>query len=87
MSNCQPPTNPNDDHGKTMTYIITAGDNTTDLGTVGRAKTLLGATRIGRRAVRDLLPYGQGSYRVWTDDSRLIAGGKRGLSTGNKWRD
>jgi hypothetical protein len=68
-------------------YVITAGNQSTDLGTVGRAKTLLGAKRIGRRAVRDSLPYGQGGYRVWSDDSRLIAGGTRNLSTANKWRD
>jgi hypothetical protein len=70
-----------------MTYIITAGNQSTDLGAVGRAKTLLGAKRIGRRAVRDSLPNGQGGYRVWSDDSRLIAGGTRGLSNANKWRD
>ena len=71
-----------------MTYIITAGNQSTDLGAVGRAKTLLGAKRIGRRAVRDSLPNGQGGYRVWSDnDGRLIAGGTRGTSTGNKWRD
>ena len=70
-----------------MTYVITAGDNSTDLGTVGRAKTIPGAKRIGRHAVRTLLPNGQGSYRVWSDDNQLIAGGKRSLSTDNKWRD
>jgi hypothetical protein len=70
-----------------MTYIITAGNQSTDLGTVGRAKTLLGAKRIGRRAVRDRLPNGHGGYRVWSDEGQLIAGGTRGLSTSNKWRD
>lgn len=70
-----------------MKYTITAGSHSTDLGTVGHAKTLLGAKRIGRRAVREALPNGHGNYRVWTDDSRHVAGGERTLRTNNKWTD
>jgi hypothetical protein len=69
------------------TYTVTAGDNSTDLGTVGRAKTLLGAKRIGRAAVRTSLPNGCGGYRVWTADGKQVAGGSRSIRTDYRWQD
>lgn len=69
------------------TYTVTAGGNGTDLGTVGRAKTLLRAKRIGRAAVRGSLPNGCGGYRVWTADGRQVAGGSRDIRTNYRWQD
>jgi len=75
--------------GRTLApYAVTAGDHSTDLGVVGHAKTLLGAKRIGRRAVREALPNGQGGYRVWVEGINYpVAGGERTLRTDNKWTD
>ncbi len=70
----------------TTEYIVTAGDHSTDLGTVGRAKTMLGAKRIGRAAVRDSLPNGCGGYRVKTADGRQVAGESRDIRTDYKWQ-
>jgi len=47
-----------------MTYIITAGNATTDLGIVGQTDTLIGARRIGRRVIKETLPNGDGTYRI-----------------------
>lgn len=66
-------------------YTITAGDSSTDLGTVGKAKTLLSAKRIGRKAVNESLPNGQGGYRVWTADRQQVGGEERSIRTGNRW--
>lgn len=65
-------------------YTITAGSHSTDLGIIGRADTLLGAKRIGRKAVRTMLPDGHGWYRIVSpnNDSR---GEVRSLRTDNKW--
>lgn len=69
-------------------YVITAGNYSTDLGIVGRARTLAGAKRIGRRALRESLPDGYGSYRVWLEDGAYpVAGGTRTLATGTRWRN
>ena len=70
-------------------YIVTAGSNSTDLGVVGRASTLLGARRIGRKAVRESLPNAEGSYRVheWVIDETgiTVMGGERSIRTGFQW--
>ena len=70
-----------------MKYTITAGTAGTDLGQVGQAKTLLGAKRIGRAAVRDALPDQCGGYRVWDVDGRQVAGGERSIRTEFQWKD
>ena len=70
----------------TKTYTITADDNSTDLGVVGYADTLLGAKRIGRRAVRTMLPNGEGRYTL---HNQHVAGRwlteERSIRTGGKW--
>ena len=73
---------------KQYTYYVTAGNNSTDLGCVGRANTLLAAKRIGRKAVRNSLPNGQGSYRIWADyGDRQVGGGTCDIRTGSRWVD
>jgi hypothetical protein len=72
---------------KTANYTITAGDNSTDLGTVGRSKTLRGAKRIGRAAVRASLPNGCGGYRVWDEGGQQVVGGSRDIHTAYRWID
>lgn len=67
------------------TYTITAGNNTTDLGTVGTRRTLSAAIRIGRLAVRDCLPGGQGRYTVRDADGRDIVCAERSLRTEMQW--
>lgn len=66
-------------------YTITAGDNSTDLGIVGRADTLLGAKRIGRAAVRDSLPHGEGEYKVRAQDGQQALREERSSRTGWAW--
>ena len=68
-----------------MSYTITAGDNNTDLGVIGRAPTLFAAMRLGRAAVRESLPNGCGGYRVWDDDGRQVAGEWRTIRTDYLW--
>lgn len=68
------------------TYTITAGDNSTELGCIGTAKTILGAKRIGRAAVRDSLPRGEGSYKVRDADGREVLIEERSIRTGGEWR-
>ena len=68
-----------------MRYTITASDNNTDLGIVGRAPTLYAAKRLGRAAVRESLPNGCGGYRVWDDDGRQVAGESRTIRTDYLW--
>ena len=68
-----------------MSYTITAGDNSTDLGIVGRAPTLYAAKRLGRAAVRESLPDGCGGYRVWDDNDRQVAGESCTIRTGYRW--
>lgn len=69
------------------TYTITAGDNSTDLGTVGTAKTMLAARRIGRAAVRSSLPRGEGSYKVRDADGREVLVEERSIRTDGEWMD
>jgi len=69
-----------------VNYIITAGDDSTDLGVVGRAATLYAAKRLGRKVVREALPDGCGGYRVWQGDQQ-VAGGTRDISTEYRWTD
>ena len=66
-------------------YTITAGNNSTDLGRVGTAKTPAGAKRIGRNAVRSCLPNGEGSYKVIDADGREVLTGERSLRNDRKW--
>jgi hypothetical protein len=66
-------------------YTITAGDNGTDLGRVGTAKTILGAKRIGRAAVLYSLPRGEGVYKVRDTAGREVLIGERSLRTGGDW--
>lgn len=74
-----------------MTYVITAGSNSTDLGIVGKAATIAGAKRIGRAAVRTL-PNGEGTYCVrspWSLDGPAIEylRGECSIRTGFKWHE
>ena len=72
----------------TKQYIVTAGSNSTDLGVVGYSDSLLGAKRIGRRAVRESLPSAEGSYRVLIDEAGItvaVMGGERSIRTGFRW--
>lgn len=69
----------------TTTYTITAGDNSTDLGTVGTANTIRGAQRIGRAAVRASLPRGEGVYKVHDSDGREVMIGERSIRTDYEW--
>lgn len=69
-----------------MTFEITVGDCTTDMGIVGTCETFLGAKRIGRAAVRKMSPNGEGTYYL---HNRHVSGRRWGetcgLSTGGKW--
>lgn len=66
-------------------YTIHAGDNSTDLGQVGSAKTIRGAKRVGRAAVRASLPRGQGTYRVRDARGAEILVGERSIRTDYEW--
>lgn len=66
-------------------FWISAGNNSTDLGTVGRANTLLGAKRIGRAAVKTMLPNGEGVYTVRDRSHREVAGEERSIRTQFRW--
>jgi hypothetical protein len=68
-----------------MSYTITAGGHSTDLGIVGRAPTLYAAKRLGRAVVRKSLPNGCGGYRVWDDNNRQVAGESRTIRTDYRW--
>lgn len=70
----------------TKSYTIHAGDNSTDLGRVGTAMTLLGAKRIGRAAVRSMLPNGEGNYTV-RDAGRDVLREERSIRTDYKWAE
>jgi len=72
-------------HIMSTTYTITAGNNGTDFGQVGTAKTILGAKRIGRAAVRDSLPHGEGNYKVRDTDGREVLTEERSVRTGGDW--
>ena len=67
----------------TAKYQVTAGNDSTDLGTVGQASTILGSKRIGRRAVLTVLPNGEGTYYWHVNGQRR--GETRSLKTGFKW--
>jgi len=71
-------------HIMSTSYRITAGNNSTDLGVVGTSDTLLGAKRLGRKAVRTMLPNGEGWYRVISPNNDW-RGEAFGLCTGHKW--
>lgn len=66
-------------------YRVTAGNANTDLGIVGYANTILGAKRIGRRAVSESLPNGEGNYNVRTDVGYCVLHGEYGSRTNFKW--
>lgn len=68
-----------------MTLTITAGDNSTDLGKVGVAKTRIGAVRVGRRAVSSSLPNGEGMYKVRDEIGRELLVGECSIRTDYKW--
>ena len=67
------------------TYTITAGNNTTDLGTIGTAATIDAARKIGRAAVRDMLPSGEGTYNITDNDGQRIGRGERSIRTDRNW--
>lgn len=74
-----------------MTYVITAGSNSTDLGIVGKAATIAGAKQIGRAAVRTL-PNAEGTYLVrapFTLDGPQVEylRGECSIRTGLKWHE
>lgn len=69
----------------TKTYTITAGNNSTDLGVVGHAETLIGAKRIGRVAVRDSLPNGQGNYKVRDAEGLEVLVEEYSVRTDYRW--
>jgi hypothetical protein len=69
----------------TKTYIVTAGSNSTDLGVVGYCDSILGAKRIGRKAVNDAIPGGDGGYRVKDKSGNVVFGGERSIRTGFRW--
>lgn len=62
-------------------YTIHAGDNATDLGQVGTSRTIIGARRIGRRAVRTMLPNGCGTYTVRAIEGAVVERGERSIRT------
>lgn len=66
-------------------YKITAGNSNTDLGIVGSSKTVLGAKRIGRNAVRIMLPDGYGQYRVIDAEGAQVLREERSLRTDRAW--
>ena len=69
-------------------YFIVAGNHNTELGVVGYSDSLLGAKRIGRKAVRESLPNAEGSYRVHIDETGItvaVMGGERSIRTGFQW--
>lgn len=70
-----------------MPYAITAGDASTDMGRVATAPTLLAAKRAGRKAIREALPDGCGSYRVIDDAGRTVASEERSMRTRFSWLD
>ena len=63
-------------------WTVTAGNNSTDLGAVGHARTIAGARRVGRRAVLASLPNGEGSWTAWTEQHEPIAHEERSTRTG-----
>lgn len=66
---------------------ITAGNNSTELGIVGKASSRLGAIRIGRKAVTNFLPDGCGTYKVRDEIGRELLVGENSIRTGYKWRE
>ena len=64
-------------------YQVTAGNNSTDLGKVGEASTIIGAKRIGRKAVLTMLPNGEGTYYYSINGQRR--GETRSIRTGFAW--
>ena len=70
----------------TKKYSITAGNNSTDLGIVGSADTLLGAKRIGRKVVKESLPDGCGNYNVRIPATgQIVLSEERSLFTNYRW--
>lgn len=70
-----------------QTYTVSAGSDSTELGQVGTAKTILGAVRIGRAAVRDALPRGEGRFTVRDQDGREVRAQERSIRTDGEWLD
>ena len=64
---------------------ITAGNNSTELGIVGKASSRLGAVRIGRKAVSNSLPDGCGTYKVRDEIGRELLVGEYSVRTDYKW--
>lgn len=69
----------------TTIYTVHVGNNSTDLGQVGTSKTVLGARRIGRAAVRSMLPGGDGCYTIRDADGAQVERGERSLRTGREF--
>jgi hypothetical protein len=53
------------------TYTISVSNDSNDVKVVGYAETLIGAKRIGRRAVKTMLPNGEGRYTLY---NRFVPG-------------
>ena len=66
-------------------YTITAGNNNTDCGIIGRANTLLAAKRIAHKYISVALPNGEGEYTVRDEDGDSVLVERRDITTGNKW--
>jgi len=66
-------------------YFIVAGNQNTELGVVGYSDSLLGAKRIGRRAVRESLPNAEGGYSVKDQFGDVVFGEERSIRTDFRW--
>lgn len=67
------------------TYTVHAGDNSTDLGMVGRCKTRAEARQLGRKQVDRCLPGGCGTYTIRDAEGQDVERGERTLRTGYRW--
>jgi len=68
-------------------YTITVGNSSTNLGKVGNAKTIVDAKRIGRAAVHNMLPNGEGNYQVRDITGQRVVCGERSIRTAYKWNE
>ncbi len=67
---------------KTARYTATAGNNSTDLGVVGAAKTIAAARKLAKMEVKQALPYGEGSYKIFDEIGQEV---EKGQKHGAKW--
>jgi hypothetical protein len=66
-------------------YTVHAGGNSTDLGRVGEAASLPAARRIGREAVRTMLPNGEGTYTIRTEQGETVERGECSICSNHTW--